>query len=174
MGTGFRNYATIYTSVHPKRALELFKHMYNIRTVSTTFIWDNVYSYNITFRRLMERYPTRNWGVIYQQGWTILLRKKLQTQNNNHFLQMGPKRKSGGGGSKRDQVCWKFNKGKSPRGSKCRFDHKCSNCCCVVVVYYCSYINKTKIFSGMCNGISISTHTQLKVEYWISDSHRCS
>ena len=34
-----------------------------------------------------------------------------------------------------------------------------------------NYINKTKIFNGMCNGISTSTHTQLKVEYWISDSH---
>ena len=50
-------------------------------------------------------------------------------------------------------------------------DPRSARSCCVAVVYYYSYINKIKIFSGMCNVISISTHTQLKVEYWISDSH---
>ena len=50
----FEIYATIYTSAHPSRSAELFKHMYNIRSAAATFTWNNVYNYDVTFRRLME------------------------------------------------------------------------------------------------------------------------
>ena len=37
-----------------------------------------------------------------------------------------------------------------------------------------TFISQETIIYEKCNGISISTHTQFKVEYWISDSHQCS
>ena len=119
----FEIYATIYTEAHPDRAHELFKHMYNIRAASATFIWENVYSYDITFRRLMERHPTRNWGIIYQQGWSIMLKEMLQIPNMGTGS-FNKRRQS----SKRDQVCWKYNRGHCNHGSNCRFEHKCSGC----------------------------------------------
>ena len=53
----FKIYVTIYTAAHPHCSSELFKHMYNIRSATSTFTWDNVYNYDITFRRLMAQYP---------------------------------------------------------------------------------------------------------------------
>ena len=31
----------------------------------------------------MERYPSRNWGVIYQQGWTVLLKDKMSSSTGS-------------------------------------------------------------------------------------------
>ena len=33
---------------------------------------------------------------------------------------------------------------------------------------------KAKILFPMCNGLNTTTHRKHKVEYWISNSHRCS
>ena len=89
MEQAFEIHATIDKAVHPEQASDLFKHMYNIQMASRAFIWDNVYSYDVTFKQLMEKHPTRNWGLIYQQGWTILLREKLQLQNSYHATMLG-------------------------------------------------------------------------------------
>ena len=125
----FEIYATIHTAAHPNRSSELFKHMYNIRSAASTFTWDNIYNYDITFRRLMVRYPDQNWGVIYQQGWTLLLKDKMGHNNNSHnFQSFSGKKKPRFGSANRDKICWKFNKGKCPHGSNCRFEHKCLGC----------------------------------------------
>ena len=58
----FEVYTTIYSDEHPGRAGELFRHIFNIRSVSETFIWDHVYNYDIMFRELMSHYPQCDWG----------------------------------------------------------------------------------------------------------------
>ena len=35
---------------------------------------NTVHCYDKIFRDLMEEYPNRNWGVIYQQAWSIILK----------------------------------------------------------------------------------------------------
>ena len=91
----FEIYATIYTMKKPERAAELFKYMFNIRSASAVYVWDNVYAYDVTFRRMMEKNPDRNWGVIYQQGWTLLLREKQDRTNNNNFNSSFNKKRGG-------------------------------------------------------------------------------
>ena len=53
----FRIYAGIFAQANPNRALELFQHVNNINEAAASFIWDNVYEYDIQFRELMSKYP---------------------------------------------------------------------------------------------------------------------
>ena len=49
-----------------------------------------------------------------------------------------------------------------------------SSNCGVVVVHYCGYINKTKIFCGMCNELALQlTHnSRLSIGYQtVNDAH---
>ena len=79
----FELYATIYTERHPDRSVELFRYIYNIRAAAVTYVWDNVYLYDVVFRRLMERNPGINWGFIYQQGWDLMLKEKIANTVTN-------------------------------------------------------------------------------------------
>ena len=123
----FDIYATIYTMKYPHRATEIFRYMFNIRSAATVYVWDNVYTYDITFRCLIEKNPDQNWGVIYQQGWTLLLREKLDCNNHsfNGSFSGNQRHKST---NKQDQTCWRFNKGTCTFGAGCRFEHKCGAC----------------------------------------------
>ena len=75
-----------------------------------------MYNYDISFRHLMAHYPDRNWGVIYQQGWTLLLKDKTSHGNNNNNYPNFSGKKKVKAGSRCDNFCWKFNKG-IPYGS---------------------------------------------------------
>ena len=115
-------YAIIYTRKNPDQAAELFKHIYNIRTAAAMYVWDNVYMHDVKFRELIDENPTRDWGVIWIVGWSLYLKEKLGERNNHNNFSL--KRKS----SKKETICWRFNKGKCSCGSKCRFEHKCYQC----------------------------------------------
>ena len=110
-------------------AHELFQHIKNIHEASQTFIWENVCDYDIMFRELMEKNPWRNWGILYQQGYMSRL-KEFNSASKKDFFKNNPnseKRGKSTATSKKEH-CWKFNRGKCPYGSNCRFEHRCSIC----------------------------------------------
>ena len=69
----FRMYATIYCTVHPQRAREIWQYISVINTASMSYSWDNVYNYDITFRQLMEFNPNHSWAVTYNQMWNLAM-----------------------------------------------------------------------------------------------------
>ena len=49
----FRAYATIYCGANPHRSKEVWQYITVINTAASSFLWENVYHYDITFRHLM-------------------------------------------------------------------------------------------------------------------------
>ena len=72
----FRVYSDIYTQAHPTKAAELIQYNHIISTVATTYVWENVYTYNCHFRVHMSRNPNRSWAIILQQVWTMYLKDR--------------------------------------------------------------------------------------------------
>ena len=56
----FEVYATIYMETHPDQSSELFRYIFNKHSAASTFIWDNVYNYDVNFHYPMEDYPQRD------------------------------------------------------------------------------------------------------------------
>ena len=79
----FRVYATIYCAANPQRAKEIWQYIAVINTAASTYIWDNVYNYDITFRHLMAFNPNRSWAVTYNQMWNLSM-KDLLPRNVSH------------------------------------------------------------------------------------------
>ena len=63
----FRIYATIYCEFNPGRAKEIWQYISVINTASSSFQWENVHNYNVTFRQLMAFNPKRSWAITYNQ-----------------------------------------------------------------------------------------------------------
>lgn len=123
----FRVYAGIFSQANPHRAAEMYQFVSNIQAASNVYIWENVASYDRIFRRLMHDNPGRNWGLIYQQAWTLELRVPLPYLQGNSQLQ----NKKGGNTSSRSlrEACRKFNNtGKCSFGQSCKYDHRCNYC----------------------------------------------
>ena len=72
----FRVFSNILTSKYPAKAPELLQYNHTIHSASTTYTWENVYSYDKEFRRHVSRHPARSWSVILQQAWTMLLKDR--------------------------------------------------------------------------------------------------
>ena len=128
----FRIYATIYTGANPSRAKEIWQYVSVISTAASSLVWENVYSYDVTFRHLMAFNPQRSWAVTYTQMWNLAMHEPLNTRYNN----MGYKNQSPAGlkqqkqyGRRKSDYCWSFNKGQKCKfGKKCRFIERCSYC----------------------------------------------
>ena len=127
----FRVYAAIYTNANPERSTEIWQYIHVINVAATSFPWDNVAYYDFTFRQLMAQKPWRSWAKTYTQGWNIALRGNLGNPNTHH----GSQKPGTSGTSKsvshdwRDDCCWRFSRNnKCPKGSSCRYDHKCTYC----------------------------------------------
>ena len=120
----FRIFSHIYTTAHPGRATELTQYSFIIHDAAQSFPWDNVYSYDVIFRRHMSRFPARNWGIILQQAWAMKMRNRTNLPRNSRDNRSN---KGTHGAGKRD-VCWKFNTGRCTFGISCKFEHKCALC----------------------------------------------
>ena len=100
----------------------MIEYNHVIHTISSTYVWDNVYQYDKEFRMHMARNPERSWAIILQQAWSLRLKDKLHITGEN---------RSTPGGSPHDrsnEPCRKYNRGKCQFGSGCQYDHKCSYC----------------------------------------------
>ena len=129
----FRVYATIFCSANPHRSKEIWQYVSVISTVSNSYIWENVYEYDVTFRHLMAFNPSRSWAVTYNQMWNLCMKDHIvRTGFQNNF-----NRNSIGGNTprgnfdrrKKGKHCWYFNRGEVCKyGKKCRFIEPCSYC----------------------------------------------
>ena len=125
----FRVFSNVYTRAHPHRATELIQYNHVIHSISLTYIWENVYSYDKEFRLHLSKHPERNWSVILQQAWSMKLRDRLPKEGlkfssmpNNTGVNNNE------GRSPRSDGCRLFNKGYCKFGASCKFEHKCSYC----------------------------------------------
>ena len=104
----FRSYATIFCGKNPSRSREIWQYISIINTAANSYTWDNVYSYDVVFRQLMEFNPARSWAVTYNQMWNLSMKDPLQ--------KFTPKYGSGGNKvatspppGKKPGYCWSFN-----------------------------------------------------------------
>ena len=58
----FHIYATIYCGKHPSRAREIWQYISVINTAASSFVWSNVYNYDIIFHQLMQFKPLQKLG----------------------------------------------------------------------------------------------------------------
>ena len=73
----FRAYVTIYSRANPSRSAEVWQYIYTINLAANAYAWENVASYDYTFRQLMSQYPAWNWSTIYQQMWSLTMRDPI-------------------------------------------------------------------------------------------------
>ena len=119
----FRVYSDIYSRAHPTRASELLQYCHVINTISTQYIWDNVYMYDKDFHLHMARHPEQSWAIILQQAWSMRLRERLHFNHNNNTPGANKNHKSRLG-----EVCRRYNRGRCSYGTSCRYEHRCSFC----------------------------------------------
>ena len=118
----FRVFSNVYTRAYPHRASELIQYNHIIHTTASSFIWENVYTYDHEFKVHLSNFPQRSWAVILQQAWTMYLKDKIQWDENRNGAGGGhPKFKS-------NETCQRYNKGKCNNGAACKYQHKCDEC----------------------------------------------
>ena len=124
--TAFRVYAAIYSEINPARSAEIWQYVHIINTAASSYAWENVAYYDVTFRQLMEKNPQRSWAKIYTQMWNLALTDQLNKTNNyNHQFGNNKPKTGQKHGDWRDRCCWRFNKGRCSKWN-CRFEHRCS------------------------------------------------
>ena len=136
----FRAYATIYCGANPHRSKEIWQYITVINTAASSYLWDNVYNYDITFRHLMAFNPSRSWAVTYNQMWNLSMRDPIPRSNgqrnsnvpfysNSSNSASKPSGSFSSGAKRKSDYCWNFNKGVPCKfGSKCKFVEKCKYC----------------------------------------------
>ena len=75
----FRVFSNIYCKTNPTRATELIEYNHIIHTISQAYSWDNVYLYDKEFRMHMSKNPSRSWGMILQQAWSLRLKDRIHS-----------------------------------------------------------------------------------------------
>ena len=113
-----------------------------INTAASSYQWDNVYNYDITFRHLMAFNPQCSWAVTYNQMWNLSMWDPLPKYNSkpgfSHYSGGGvaaPKSNGGFNGNpmqvkrNKSDYCWNFNRGIPCKfGAKCKFVERCKYC----------------------------------------------
>ena len=141
----FRVYAAIYSKANPHRAAEIWQYVHVINTAAASYVWENVYYYDITFRQLMHSKPKRSWAKTYNQLWNIamcepIVRNNFSSNNyNNH------QKKSDHFNP--ETCCWRWNKGKCKKWN-CKFEHRCKYCGSYSHIANACYKKKSKKESG--------------------------
>ena len=124
-------FSNIYMKYHPHKSGELIQYNHIIHSITMTYTWENIYSYDKEFRLHISRHPERNWGVILQQAWSMRLKDRLSGIRGDymHNNSSTPSQSQSGNDTKRfGEYCKHFNKGKCNLGSGCRYEHRCLYC----------------------------------------------
>ena len=121
----FRIYSRIYTEGNPGRAIELIQYSHIIHEEALEYPWESVYAYDREFRVHMSKHPSRNWGIILQQAWTLKMRK---SQKGNGYHSNSGRDNLGNGRNRNRNICWKSNQGRCTYGMSCKFEHRCAIC----------------------------------------------
>ena len=56
---------------------KIWQYITVINTAASSYLWENVYNYDITFRHLMAFNPQRSWAVTYNQMWNLSMRDPI-------------------------------------------------------------------------------------------------
>ena len=121
----------IYTEANPERSGEIWQYMHTINVAASSFHWDNVFIYNLTFRQLMSFKTHCSWAKIYNQGWNLAMRDLLgkvtsQVGQNGNSNSNAFNAKNRGGHDWRDDCYWRYNKNRCKyTNDECHFDHRC-------------------------------------------------
>ena len=107
----FRVYSDIYSRAHPTRSCELLQYNHIIHTISTQFIWENVYNYDKDFRLHMAWHPHRNWSIILQQAWSMRLRDRVRLSSDWVNAAGGNSSNTNRSRQKAGEICRRFNRG---------------------------------------------------------------
>ena len=171
----FRAYATIYCGANPHRSKEIWQYITIINTAASSYLWENVYNYDITFRHLMAFNPQRSWAVTYNQMWNLSMRDPLPRNYKpgylNHLSGSGyvNMTKSNTGANQyqvkrnKSDYCWNFNKGVPCKfGAKCKFIERCKYCDSPShgVNAYVKLSKKEGYKPGTTQGQSTNAHTK--------------
>ena len=158
----FRVYAMLYCTKNPSRAREIWQYVSVINTAVMSYNWDNVYSYDMVFRQLMEFNPSRSWAGTYNQMWNLSMTNPItNNQQRRSFSGMGHAGNSSNNSSnngnpvkRKLDYCWSFNKGaKCKFGKKCKFVERCSYCENPSHgVVNCHKLDKKEREGGTCSG----------------------
>ena len=128
----FRVFCDIYSSKYPGRITELIQYNHTIHVASQSYLWENVYMYDIEVRKHMATHPSRNWGIILNMAWTMCIKDRYYPQNNRYqgkgMTHTTPSNKPSPAEMKQRKPCIDYNKGKCTYGSRCRYDHRCGTC----------------------------------------------
>ena len=111
-------------SIH--RVTELIQYNHVMHTASSTYIWDNIYTYDREFKVHLSHYPQRSWAAILQQAWSMYLKDKIP--QNHNYGQAGHGFKLSPSSTKSSDTCCRFNKGKCTNRVSCKYEHKCDKC----------------------------------------------
>lgn len=105
----FEIYASIYVRGNPGRADELYDYKYTIRDAANTYIWDNVYDYDIEFRLHMEKCKNNcRWSAKLDYEWSKCLKNHISFRHD----QGGHSHFPGDVGVKSREICNRYNKGR--------------------------------------------------------------
>lgn len=124
----FEIYASIYVRGHPHHADELYDYKYSIRDAAATYVWENVFDYDVEFRLHMARCKhNRSWSARLDCEYNRLLKNHISfrhDKNGNDHLGGAREAKP----SEARDICHRYNKGRCTWGNQCRYLHKCSKC----------------------------------------------
>ena len=120
----FRIYSSILTQKFPQKAPELLEYNNIINLALQSFVWHNVYAYDVDFHLHMARNPTRLWSSLLQKAWTLRLKDRLSRGEDQGQMGDGNGRKF----RPKREICKRFNKGKCKDGLSCKYNHRCLGC----------------------------------------------
>ena len=140
----FRVYAAIYSAHNPQRSAEIWQYVHCINTAAAAYQWENVATYDYTFRQLMAFNPGRSWAKTYTQDWNLCMRELIIRNptsnfqgrssggvpggyNNEHNRSQQSKSSNGFQRSRKADYCWDFNKGVCSN-KHCKWINKCKYC----------------------------------------------
>ena len=69
----FRIFSEIHTRHFPHKSSELIQYNHVIHSISLSYTWENVYTYDKEFRIHISKHPECSWSVILQQAWSMKL-----------------------------------------------------------------------------------------------------
>ena len=132
----------LYCGANPHQSKEIWQYISVINMAAASYIWDNVYNYDITFRHLMAFNPQRSWAVTYNQMWNLYMkdpiprsgfipnqRPGVPSQFQNKSGQSSNNAVGNNGQKKKSDYCWNFNRGVPCKfGNKCKFIERCKYC----------------------------------------------
>lgn len=128
----FEIYASIYIKGYPHKASELYDYKHCIRDAANTYIWENVYDYDVEFRLHMAWCKgNRSWSAKLDYEWSRYMKNLLSFRHDrpnvdrNLAVPPGP---STAGNSRTREICNRYNKGRCTWGERCRYLHICKIC----------------------------------------------